>query len=104
MAPEVSSLHGHHVKLVAKREGYWPTANYTLLEETDEGGGDAEAEGNCTRPRQPLPRYNTSCEFVQAECGRNIELFNYLGLVLCSLAKAQVGLKSCAYIFSASSR
>ena len=62
------------------------------------GGGDGEEEGteddlmsdNCTHPRQPLPRYNDSCEFVHEECEGKAKLIDYLSFVLCDLPKAQV--------------
>lgn len=86
-----------HVMELDKRSRYdepWPTRNYTQVEE-DGGGGEGEdtsegADDNCTHPRQPMPRYNDSCDFVHAECEGKVELIDYLAFVLCDLPKAQV--------------
>lgn len=74
-----------------EHRGPWPTGNYTAVEgELSEGGGENSQEDNCTHPRQPLPRYNNSCDFVHAECKDKSELIDYLAFVLCDLPKAQV--------------
>lgn len=65
-------------------ERVWPTGNYT-------GGGQRDGESdNCTRPSQPLPWYNNSCDFVRAECKNKAELIDYLAFMFCDLPKVQV--------------
>lgn len=49
-----------------------------------------EVEGNCSDPAHPRPNYNTSCEYVIAECSHKFHLFNYLELVYCKLVHIQV--------------
>lgn len=62
-------------------------------ERTDLIGGSGEdevKEQNCTSPRQPGPEYNSTCEYVLAECTGQTKLVNYLSFVVCDLRVAQV--------------
>lgn len=68
---------------------YRPTGNN--MGEEESGVVGEVVSDNCTHPRQPLPRYNNSCDFVHAECGGKAELIDYLAFVLCDLPRAQVG-------------
>lgn len=89
-----SSLSFRHENLQKRFEAdYWPMSNSTEQEEGEEGG--EEEANNCTHPRQPLPRYNDSCDFVHAECEGQAELIDYLAFVLCDLPKAQA--RPCNY-------
>ena len=51
-----------------------------------------ELRENCTDIHHPPDNYNSSCEYIQAECENKYELFNYLDLVMCKLSKAKVSL------------
>ena len=91
----LSSNWGPPVHILESRDehggGPWPTGNYTAVEgELSEGDENSQQEDNCTHPRQPMPRYNDSCNFVHAECKDKSELIDYLAFVLCDLPKAQV--------------
>ena len=45
---------------------------------------------NCTAPRDEHVGYNNSCDFILDQCGDELQLFNYLKLVLCNLSEVQV--------------
>ena len=81
--------HAVKVELVERYEDPWPTQNYSESEE--ETVTNESSEDNCTHPRQPMPLYNDSCDFVHAECEGKSELIDYLAFVLCNLPRAQVG-------------
>lgn len=51
---------------------------------------DGNGDDNCTHPTEPQPRYNSSCEFVHAECADKAELVDYLAFICCDLAVLQV--------------
>ncbi len=53
-------------------------------------GNSSDLEGSCSDPAHPKPKYNSSCEYVIAECSRKVHLINYLEFVYCELAHIQV--------------
>ncbi len=92
-----SSSHQHGVieeERFHKRSGWMVAGNTTdgedKEEEEDEEEEGEDLESNCTHPRQPLPLYNDSCDYVHVECRSKSELIDYLAFVLCTLPEAQV--------------
>ncbi len=56
------------------------------------GNGSSESdEDKCTKPWSHHG-YNDSCEFVKNECKNTVQLFNYLGFVVCQMKGLQVRL------------
>ena len=58
---------------------------------TDNGGGCSPGERNesctyeCSLLHEPPPEYNSSCEFIEANCADEYELLNYLQFMDCHL-------------------
>lgn len=59
-----------------------------LSSDQDEEDSDDVDNANCTHP---LSR-NDSCSFVQDNCADDVQLFNYLGFVACTLPHVKVSI------------
>ena len=64
---------------------------HLLQEELD----DVEFDTNCTAPKDHHVGYNNSCDFILDQCGDELQLFNYLKLVLCDFSRAEVCIVLC---------
>ncbi len=58
-----------------------------------QGNGSNSNNDNCTDPHDK-GSYESTCQFVKAECGKKSELIDYLAFVLCDLPYIEVRLSS----------
>lgn len=73
-----------------------PSKRHLLVRATNNGSnsdsdqGYNEGNDNCTNPRYPPQKYQSSCDFVHAECAKKAELIDYMAFVVCDLTSVQV--------------